>query len=266
MQYSIIMNEKNFRTKSTKQEADVIEFYDNYANTWDDRFLNSYSDEIFLNNRWDSFTNIIKENRIFADIAIELGVGTGVYIERCSKLFGKIIAVDGSEHMLGNLSKKLIQLKIENVETYKSNVLSLSNISDSSIDLVYFFGLIEHIVDIDGFVKELSRILKTDGCIIGITPNRASPWYSIRNLFRGTGKHCSTDTYYHLTELKQIFNTIHLEFTVALYWGAIPAGLNNKFLVKALSFAEKILLKFNLSFLLGGITFLVRKTNQRVYQ
>lgn len=252
------MDEKNFITKKTKNESDVISFYDEYADSWDDRFGKSESTEKFLEHRWDSFVDMFSKNEAFGD-ALELGVGTGVYIKRASEKFKSILAIDGSQRMLDNLNRKIKENNINNVTTLKSDVTNMENVPSESFDYVYFFGLIEHIVDIESFVSEIYRVLREGGVVIGITPNAESPWYRLRHLVRGTGKHCATDTYYSIGQIDNIFKNKCFVFEKVKYWGAVPAGLRNRMIIKVLSIIESFVEKTPLARYLGGVTFRFKK-------
>jgi len=133
-------------------------------------------------------------------------------------------------------------------------VLDIKEVNDSSVDCIFFFGLIEHIIDVDGFINELKRILKKGGVLIGVTPNGTSPWYSIRPAVRGTGKHCSTDAYYSIRDLDNIFTPGGFSRIYASHWGSVPAGVGDIF-GKLLSKIEPLIEKTPLKIYLGGITF-----------
>ncbi len=73
------MKETDFSTKNSRSESDVIDFYDNYAKTWDSRFGVSFSTDHFVNRRWRSFQDAIKFCAPHRGLAVELGVGTFIY-------------------------------------------------------------------------------------------------------------------------------------------------------------------------------------------
>ncbi|NBT46892.1 MAG: class I SAM-dependent methyltransferase [Actinobacteria bacterium] len=248
------MRETDFSTKEAKSESDVINFYDEYATSWDDRFGDSFATKHFIERRWHSFEDAIEKCQPKRGLAVELGVGTGVYINRASKLFNKIVAVDGSKKMLDALRVTLEKNNIDGVTLVNSNVLDIKEVNDSSVDCVYFFGLIEHIIDMDGFINELKRTLKKGGVLIGVTPNGTSPWYSMRSAVRGTGKHCSTDSYYSIRELDKIFIPGGFGRVYASHWGAVPAGIGDVF-GGFLSKLEPLIEKTPLRIYLGGLTF-----------
>lgn len=248
------MRETDFATKEARSEVDVINFYDEYAQSWDGRFGDSFATGYFIERRWRSFQDAIAHCKPNNDMAIELGVGTGIYIKDTSRIFKKIIAVDGSGKMLDALQRKIDANNVSGVSLIQSNVLHIDKVEDSSADCVYFFGLIEHILDMEVFVAEIRRILKRGGILIGVTPNGASPWYGLRRMARGTGKHCSTDTYYTIKNLDQIFGPAGFQRVYVSHWGAVPAGIGDG-LGKLLAGLEPVLEKSSLKTYLGGLTF-----------
>lgn len=255
------MNEKEFSTKISLDTKDVISFYESYAPFWDARFGKScYSTNYFLSSRFNSFEKLLSNNSNSQElIAAELGVGTGIYLEKTTKLFKKVLAIDGSSSMIHELTKKVHSQKIKNVQTILCDVTDQIPVTSGSVDIVYFFGLFEHIIELDKFLKNIKSILKKDGVVIGVTPNGLSPWYAIRKYFRGTSKHCTTDKYYRLQEIKEFFEKNGFKFDEALYWGAVPAGIKNRFIVLSLVVLEFMIKKTPLRIYLGGLSFKFRK-------
>lgn len=252
------MDERNFETQVVQSAGDVIQFYDLYADTWDERFGDFLSSELFHKQRLNSFLETLKHAKE-RKAALELGVGTGVYIEEVAKCFESLIAVDGSANMIQALNNKIQTRHIKNVKTFKSAAENMSFIERSSIDVVYFLGLLEHIVNTDEFFEELHRILKKDGSVVGLIANGNSPWYKLRKLVRGTDKHCSTDKYYNGKELRELLKANQFQVDIINYFGTVPAGTQNDNLAKLLYKIESPLKKLPLRTLLGGITFLAKK-------
>lgn len=254
-------NEKNFETVITGEDAEVIDFYDNYAQNWDQRFgdLKLKSNLHFFNHRFDTFIKMLKSSHKNIKTAVELGIGTGVYIKDLSKLFERVIAVDGSSHMIGQLKEKLKKFNISNVNTIVNDVTNIKSIEPETADIVYFFGLIEHVIKKDLFLKEIHRILKQEGIVIGIVVNRKSPWYKLKRFFGRTAKHCSSDHFFTQKELKNLFESHGFSWESHVYWGLVPPGISNSFIYSFLSLLEPIAERSFLASFLGGLTFRVKK-------
>jgi len=249
-----MITERNFTTADTKSPVQVVDFYDQYAESWDQRFKKSSATTRFFDSRWESFLDVLGPWQPHGQ-ALELGVGTGVYIERASKLFDHIVAVDASAQMLNKLKEK-IDGEIKNVEVKKCFAENLEDIPCDFFDVVYFFGVIEHIIKTDLFVGEIHRVLKPGGRVIGIMPNRWSPWYYLlRKYARGTGAHCSSDRYYSSREIKIIFTSRGFDDARIRYWGSVPAGIDGKLVTKFLEAVETFSRYTYMDRFLGGITF-----------
>ena len=253
------MDEKTFVTKNVASEADVISFYNEYADSWDERFGDSPGTKTFLEERWLSFERALS-NVNNHQFAVELGVGTGQYIGHVASKFDRVCAVDGAPSMINLLDQKLKSIDCKNVDTHVANVCNLDFIEDNTADLVYFFGLIEHIIDMDEFLAEIKRILKPGGVVIGVTPNARSPWYLIRGIVRGTSKHCSSDTYYSASDVKMLLENAGFSDLSTDCWGAVPAGVSG-IVFHVLKFAGKLIEMTPLRAFLGGVTFSARTHN-----
>src|SRR5512136_2009601 len=97
------MDEKNLSTKESRSSEDVIGFYDTYAEGWNQRFRNIKSTQKFHQARLESFFRVaqLKKN----ETCIELGAGTGQYLEKIVPHVKEIICIDGSQKMLDILLK-----------------------------------------------------------------------------------------------------------------------------------------------------------------
>ncbi|HEU19419.1 MAG TPA: class I SAM-dependent methyltransferase, partial [Deltaproteobacteria bacterium] len=98
------MDEKTLFTKHSTNSKDVIEFYDTYAEAWDKRFRSTKSTKMFHQLRLETFLSLAKLKK--EEVAVELGVGTGQYLEKIAPLVKQIICIDGSQKMLEILLKK----------------------------------------------------------------------------------------------------------------------------------------------------------------
>ena len=243
------MNEKDFRTQRAQKSADVIDFYDRYADTWDMRFGDRHSTSEFHRIRLSSFLQVANLKQ--TDHIVELGVGTGPYLSIIAPLVNKVICVDGSSKMLEKLQQKYPSLS--NTHHIQMDLELVSNSTFPQADLLYCFGLIEHIIDIDTFLLNCRRMLKIGGRIIFVTPNGKSPWYGpIRKFFRA-GRHCSTDIYYTKEQLSDVMARRGFIFQQAVYWGYFPADVGS-IAYHVLRFLGQVLDRTPLRQYAGGLT------------
>lgn len=215
------MDEKSFSTRRSISSKDVIGFYDNYAEFWDSRFEKNVSTSKFHEIRLDSFLRLAQLKKDY--VIVEMGVGTGKYLQRIAPLVNKVICVDGSHRMLDILIERNKNLK--NIHIKKMDLEECIHDVNVKANLIYCFGLIEHIINVDIFIRNCKLFLKSNGRIILVTPNGNSPWYGkMRFLFR-SGKHCSTDKYYTKEKLDSIMYRHGFVPESHLYWGYFPAGV-----------------------------------------
>lgn len=243
------MDEGTFKTKIAQSSKDVIEFYDSYAATWDDRFGSNQSTLEFHRIRLESFFQVANLKK--SDLVAELGVGTGIYLDAIGPRVKEIICIDGSVNMLNILKEN--HKKLSNLRILQMDLVQEQPSMDFLADLLYCFGLIEHIIDANIFLENCKKMLKNGGRLIFVTPNGRSPWYSgIRKLWRA-GSHCSSDTYYSKGELDELLQSHGFVPDAAVYWGFFPAGISDH-LYRALSIIGRILRKTWIKKYAGGIT------------
>lgn len=251
------INEYNFTHKVSTIDKDVLDFYDEYASSWDKRFQNTIFLKHFLKNRFQQSMLFVDESE--NKNLLELGVGTGIYIKELSKKFKYIHAVDGSSNMIKELNLKIKKQKIKNVKTFVGNVCNLHFLKKNKYDYIIFYGLIEHVIHRKKFEKEIFRLLKRGGKVIGVTPNGLSPWYYFKKITRGQRFHCSSDKLLTETSLKKIFSNKKYIAKINLFGAVPPSSLNNKIIFYILLFLEQVLILKPFSILLGAICFSAKK-------
>jgi len=112
---------------------------------------------------------------------LELGCGDGYSTCMIAKAFP-------SAEVLGtDISKKFIKyaksnFKLKNLD-YKVEDSTRLSFKDSRFDIITSQDVIEHVPDIESFLKESDRVLKKQGLIIIISPNVISPITPLIDLF-----------------------------------------------------------------------------------
>ena len=99
-------------------------------------------------------------------VVLDLGCGYGRFIEFYAPLASFVYGIDITDYIIDICKTKYAG--IENVEFIKNNGYSLKMIDDNSIDLVSCYTVFQHIPKkaTQSYLKEFSRILKSDGKII----------------------------------------------------------------------------------------------------
>lgn len=112
----------------------------------------------------------------------------------------KITGVDGQESRLAVAAKNGVD------ETIKVNLEEKWPIKDKSFDVVISNQVIEHIVNVDNFIKEVYRILKPGGYCVISTENLSS-WHNIFALILGY-----QDFSHHILREKHLGNPFALHY------------------------------------------------------
>ena len=243
------MDERSFETRHASSSEDVLDFYDEYAETWDSRFGDNESTREFHKLRLGIFFDIADFSP--GDTAIELGVGTGPYVEEIAPRVKKLICIDGSRGMLDVLRKKTKEIK--NVELKQMDLSKPLGKIDFKADVVYFFGLVEHIIEIDTLMENCKKMLKRDGKIVVVSSNALSPWYHGLRKFSRAGVHCTTDKYYSRKSLGKVMESHGFNEEDCEYWGFFPAGAEGIF-YHFLRTAGSLVSKTPLKIFGGGMT------------
>ncbi|MDD5091944.1 MAG: class I SAM-dependent methyltransferase, partial [Candidatus Wallbacteria bacterium] len=229
--------------------GDVLEYYSAYASTWDTRFPEGISTSIFHRQRLDSMLKAACLNP--EETAFELGAGTGAYLRRISGKVRKITCIDGSQAMLDILSARNKDLK--NISTVCLDLEQPVPAITERADLLYCFGLFEHIIDTDTFLENCRKLLKPGGRFVVVTPNARCPWYSTFRALCGRGGHCRSDRYYTEEQLTAVFSMHGFLKHSAFYWGFHPAGVSDR-MCRILSTAGRIIAHTPLIRYAGGLT------------
>jgi len=100
---------------------------------------------------------------------LDLGCGEGTFTVGIKERLGlvKVVGVDNNRE---NMKKA----DAAGVETVFSDLNQPLPFPDASFDLIFSNFAIEHLFNVDNFIKEIKRILKVGGCAIVGTENLAS--------------------------------------------------------------------------------------------
>lgn len=249
MKGDVEMDERTFKTQESRSSKDVLAFYDKYAATWDTRFGHKQSTADFHRVRFQSFLAVANLKK--TDSVVELGVGTGPYLEMISPLVKEVVCIDGSGQMLEVVRAKYGQLT--NIRTLQMDLEQPPGRVAFRADLIYWFGLLEHIVDPDALMMNCKGMLGEGGRIVVVASNAKCPWYHGMNRLWRVGKHCSTDRYYAKDTLDGLMNRHGFHPKKFIYWGYSPAGVGNSVHL-LLSAIGRVLDKTSLRQYAGGMT------------
>ena len=139
----------------SSSESEAREFFDRVAPEWSS-LRSGYYDEDVISKLQDA--HILKDDMVLVD----LGAGDGYLSRAIASKVDTVIAVDISEAMLKELSKKAEKQEIKNIRTVLGDGCDMP-LSDNSADIVCANMFLHHIDEPITAIKEMYRILKPGG-------------------------------------------------------------------------------------------------------
>jgi len=231
---------------------EVRRYYDRVAAHWDP-LAGEGINPVFMESRWRSL-ELLLSPYAGAARAVELGVGTGVYVARTAPMFAEIIAVDLSQSMLDVLQMKLQKLGISNIRPLRQDACGMTDIADSSIDCAYSVGMLDNIDEPAQAFSEMARILRTGGAVVACTSNGRCPWFRLRDRLFGSNHH-RTGRYLTAEKVRALAEGAGLRFDAASHWGTVPSQLRSHVISRLLGSLERPLAATVLARYFPGLTF-----------
>jgi SAM-dependent methyltransferase len=104
--------------------------------------------------------------------ALELGCGTGIFLEKVARAGARIVGLDLSADLLAKARARLGG-SVPNVVLHRGNAERMPYAS-SSFDTVYGSSVLHHL-DLDGALREVFRVLRPGGRCVFTEPNMLNP-------------------------------------------------------------------------------------------
>ena len=100
---------------------------------------------------------------------LDVGCGGGLIAEPMTRLGAKVTGIDASEKNIrvAKFHAEQMNLKINYLTTTTENL-------NEQFDFILFLEIIEHVADVDLFIKSCSKLLKKNGIIFFATLNRTA--------------------------------------------------------------------------------------------
>jgi len=100
---------------------------------------------------------------------LEVGPGSIEHLNHNHTKPKKYILCDIRDSFLDMSEERLKYYNIDNIEKIKVDSLKIP-LDDSNVDIIITFHQLEHIYELDAYLKELKKILKPNGILIGAVP------------------------------------------------------------------------------------------------
>lgn len=159
-------------------------------------------------------------------VLLEIGCGTGLHLFEMSDAFESLVGTDLSPNMIRVAEKKReihpakqrIRLAVDSAET-------LATLADSSVDAVLCIGAFEHMLDKQAVLKQVYRVLNSQGAFLCLTPNGGYLWYTqLAKRLGYSTRHLSSDEFLTHKELLERVNYAGFKVKTLGYWRFIPRG------------------------------------------
>ena len=132
---------------------------------------------------------------------IDLGCAEGIFLQRLKGEFKKLYGIDISNERLERLHQRNAEVTTFCLDLNQDPI----DIRDSSIDIILATEILEHIYNYPHVFREMFRILKKGGRIIGTIPNKDSLLYVLRKYF--LKKNVTSWNHPHMWNLKSFKRT-----------------------------------------------------------
>jgi ubiquinone/menaquinone biosynthesis C-methylase UbiE len=243
---------------SDRSPASIADYYDRAAETWDRTHGAARQNSRFARQIRDSLKALLSRADRTAT-ALELGAGTGPYVDTTAPLFAQLIATDLSDGMLAVFGRRIAHLGVTNVTLLRQDACDLREIATASVDVVYSVGLLETVGDFDQLFTESYRVLRPEGFVAGITSNGDSPWYGLRRKLEGGERYGRTEQLATAGRLEQVLRRSGFTPPEITYWGAAPPGIQSSVIINVLAAAETVIAPTPLARYLGVLSFSAHK-------
>lgn len=151
--------------------VDNRSYYDKFAETYEDRRHEGYHLLI------DDLESELVERFAKGKETLEVGCGTGLILQRMTKVARRAVGVDLSEGMLE-------RARARDLEVYNASATELP-FPDESFDVTYSFKVLAHVPDLPRALSEMSRVTRPGGRVFAELYNKQSLRYVIRRLRGG---------------------------------------------------------------------------------
>ncbi len=108
--------------------------------------------------------------------ALEIGCGTGLISFELSDKFQEIYCVDKSKEMLNIMNEKIIYYDNRNLYTYNMDLFNKEEYI-GKFDVVYSSMFFHHIINLEGKLKTLHKLMKEDGRLAIIDLDNISEFF-----------------------------------------------------------------------------------------
>jgi len=163
---------KNIKMTNEKQIEEIREYY-NKVNADFDHTLIYYRTKRFI-----ELTNeLLQKNKY--EMCLDIGCASGVFTELVARKIPNVVAFDISEEMLKVTREKIKRLGIKSNVVYVQGNAERLPFRKDIFDLIILFRVLEYLSVPEQSIREISRIIQSEGNYIGSVPSKYGLYTSI---------------------------------------------------------------------------------------
>jgi len=154
---------------------------------------------------------------------LDVGTGTGRFATILASASTTTVALDSSRQMISISVAKGEQSERSRQVSYLVGDGASLPFSSRSFDAVISVKLLSHFSEIDPFISEMSRVLKTGGRLITDVPYPLAELY--QRFVRNPSIQSSEDHFHTIPEIERVFKKHSIEISRRVMYSALPLSV-----------------------------------------
>jgi SAM-dependent methyltransferase len=201
-------------------------------------------------------TGLLRDAAAFrpTDVVVELGCGDGMHLFAMNDAFAEGIGIDISAAMV---ERARVAAPADGRFRFAAGVgEEIPTVADTSVDVVYCVGSLEHMLDQPAVARSAFRVLRLGGRFAGLTPNGGYVWYRrLAPLLGLQTQHLATDHFLTRDELFALLREAGFTNVAIDSWTFIPRGDMPPWVARLLDAVDLLGRALGIRALRGGLRF-----------
>ena len=225
---------------------DVQAFFDDFASENTDRHGDPDQLLAYRVKLLDSYADFRPD-----DVVLDLGCGDGNHLRAIAPKIERGVGVDIAPRMVESAAS---QSSFDNLTFYVDDARRLSKIGADAVDVVICVGALEHMIDQEAALQNVSRVLRPGGRFVCLTLNGGYTWYqTVAPALGYQTKHLATDRRLTAAEAESYLQDAGFHAISVDYWTFVPRGDMSTLLARIFDGLDVLGRWTGLSSLRGGL-------------